>query len=434
MKTIAIRPLQAAHDAAVLAEPARWRWQRLFHAPHRLGFFAGAAMLALSALWWAAVMLATHALQLAVPWAVSRGLAHGLWFAFGFLPLFFTGFLFTAGPKWLGLPPVEARALAPALLASLAGWGVFVLGVHGAAALAAIGLAAVAWGWASITARFVALLRASAVGDRVHARTIAAACVAGVLAIAGAALGLLLQREDLARAALQLGLWGFVGVVYVTVAHRMIPFFTASALPFVAAWRPTALLAFFVALFVLQVPLAWAGLWWWPWPTALRAAQVVLEGTAALGLAALALRWGLVQSLKLRLLAMLHLGFVWLAIAFALDSASHALLLVSDGRASLGLAAQHALTMGFFGSLLLAMATRVACGHGGRTLAADDIAWTLFWTLQAATLLRVAAALWPAAEPVLLVGAGLVWGAAVIGWALRYGRWFGRPRTDGKPG
>lgn len=431
MKTIAIRPVTLS---AAPAAPERWRLRRLFAAPHRLGFFAGALMLALSALWWAGVLVATHLLSWPVPWAVSRGLAHGLWFAFGFMPLFFTGFLFTAGPKWLGLGPVPARALAPALLASLCGWGVYLLGVHGAAALAALGLAAVASGWASFTWRFWRLLHTSTVSDRLHARLIALACAVSVVAMATAAFALGLQREDLARAALQLGLWGFVGIVYVTVAHRMIPFFTASALPFVAAWRPTALLWGFVALFALQVPLAWAELWWWPWPVALRGVQIGLEAAAALGLAALAVRWGLVQSLKLRLLAMLHLGFVWLALAFALSAASHALLLASDGQAGLGLAAQHALTMGFFGSLLLAMATRVACGHGGRTLAADDLAWALFLALQAATVLRIAAAMWPAAQRLLLPLAGAVWLVAVGGWALRYGRWFGQPRADGKPG
>jgi uncharacterized protein involved in response to NO len=219
----------------------------------------------------------------------------------------------------------------------------------------------------------------------------------------------------------------------VTVAHRMIPFFTASALPLLDAWRPMWLLWTFVALFVLQVPLAWAELWWWPWPQPLRVAQIALDAGAALLLLALAARWGLVQSLKVRLLAMLHLGFVWLGLAYALAAASHTLLLASGGSESLGLAPQHALTMGFFGSLLLAMATRVACGHGGRTLAADDLAWALFWLLQGAVLLRVGAALWPDAEPALLVAAGAVWLLAVGGWALRYGRWFGLPRADGKP-
>ncbi len=436
MKSIPIRPQPAAagNPAAAPAEAPRWRLSWLLAAPHRLGFFAGALMFGATALWWAVVIVLREAAGASLPWAVSPGLAHGLLFGFGFLPLFFTGFLFTAGPKWLGLPPVEARAMLPAIAASLAGWGVFVLGAHAAAALAALGLAAVASGWGSFTLRFWRLLRASPAADRTHARVIAFACGVGGLAMLGAAIGVVGGREDLARAALQLGLWGFVGIVYVTVAHRMIPFFTASALPLLDAWRPTWLLRTFVALLAAQVPLAWAGLWLWPWPAALRAAQVGLDAFGAVLLLGLALRWGLVQSLRIRLLAMLHIGFVWLGIAFALSALSHALIAASDGTVSLGLAPQHALTMGFFGSLLLAMATRVACGHGGRALAADDRAWALFWALQTAVVLRVGAALWPPAQGLLLAAAALAWAAAALGWALRYGRWFGRPRADGRPG
>ena len=39
------------------------------------------------------------------------------------------------------------------------------------------------------------------------------------------------------RLAALLGLWWFVVPVYVVVAHRMLPFFTASALPVLDAWR-----------------------------------------------------------------------------------------------------------------------------------------------------------------------------------------------------
>ena len=52
----------------------------------------------------------------------------------------------------------------------------------------------------------------------------------------------------------------------------------------------------------------------------------------------LAVRWGLVQSLSIRLLAMLHMGFFWLGVAFALAGVSHALSAVSGGTLSLGLA------------------------------------------------------------------------------------------------
>ena len=45
--------------------------------------------------------------------------------------------------------------------------------------------------------------------------------------------------------------------------------------------------------------------------------------------------------------------------------------------------------MGYLGCTLIAMITRVASGHSGRPLAADNLAWTLYWGVQAATLLRL---------------------------------------------
>ena len=61
----------------------------------------------------------------------------------------------------------------------------------------------------------------------------------------------------------------------------------------------------------------------------------------------------------------------------------------------------HAVTIGGLGSLMLAMVTRVSCGHSGRPLVADNLVWALFWLLQATALLRIAAAVpsWPGARP-----------------------------------
>jgi uncharacterized protein involved in response to NO len=129
---------------------------------------------------------------------------------------------------------------------------------------------------------------------------------------------------------------------------------------------------------------------------------------------------------------MLHIGFVWLGVAYGLEAAS--LLMRSADQFGLGLAPLHALSMGFLGSILLAMATRVSCGHSGRTLTADDIAWGLYGVLQLAVLARLWAVLVPTQAPAGLVVAALLWLVAMGGWALRYGRWFGLPRVDGKPG
>jgi uncharacterized protein involved in response to NO len=80
------------------------------------------------------------------------------------------------------------------------------------------------------------------------------------------------------------------------------------------------------------------------------------------------------------------------------------------------------------------MITRVAAGHSGRPLAADDVVWGLYLALQAAAVLRVAAALWPASPTAVTLVAAALWTLACAGWAWRYGGWLGRPRVDGRPG
>ena len=422
--------------------PARWRFAWLYVAPHRMAFAAGALMLALSALWWAVAMLAQsggHALRFGLP----PFQAHGLVMALGFMPFFFTGFLFTAGPKWLGRPPVAADELAAPLLAQLAGWAVFLLGVHGpdpafATVFGGTGLAAVAVGWTQVWWRFVAMLRASTVPDRTHARVIAAAGAIGALSLWAAAAGVALSEFALVRAALHAALWLFIGIVYAAVAHRMIPFFSAAALPVLDAWRPLWLLWSLVGLLAAEGVIALSEAWIGPLPSALQALQAAVELPAGVALLVLAIRWGLLQSLRIRLLAMLHLGFVWLGLSFVLAGVSHLLAAGSEGSVHLGVAPLHAYTMGFLGSTLIAMATRVSSGHGGRSLAADDVVWRLFWVLQAAVLARVVAAVLAASgiegAMSLIAAAAVAWCAVCAAWAIRYGRWYGRPRADGRPG
>ncbi len=409
----------------------RWRVSRLLSAPHRLGFFSAALMLALSALWWALVLAARQGGVL-LPWALPPPVAHGLFMTMGFMPLFIVGFLFTAGPKWLGRPEVAASTLATPVALMLAGWTLALAGFHLQAVLAGLGVALVAGGWSSLVLRFIGLIRRSRVPDRLHAKAIAAAGSVGALALWGAALGLLLGDITTVRVATQMALWGCLAPTFAAVSHRMIPFFTASALPALDSWRPNGLLGVMLVVLGASAAGAVADLLWWPLPPALRWAQVAVEAPAAALLLWLALRWGLVQSLKIRLLAMLHGGFVWLGLALALGALSHALQAL--GHAGLGLAPTHALAMGYLGATLIAMITRVAAGHSGRPLAADNVAWALYWGLQAGAVLRVGAALWPAADVPLVLAAVAAWAVAATGWAWRYGGWLGRPRADGRPG
>jgi uncharacterized protein involved in response to NO len=160
-------------------------------------------------------------------------------------------------------------------------------------------------------------------------------------------------------------------------------------------------------------------------------------------LCGLALRWGLRESLRansvqaltadgqtvtvgrggLRLLAMLHAGLAWLAVALCLQGVSSALLAWTDGQLSLGTAPGVAFSLGFVGSTLMALATRGSLVLAGRPLRADHWHWVTACAAQAGVLFAVLST--------LAVGWGLLAAQflllAVGSWAVRHLRWYGQP-------
>ena len=417
------------------ATDAKWRWRHLVLAPHRLGFFLAMGVLVSAGLWWALVLVDRSLWPLGFSWAVSPTLLHGSVMVFGFIPLFFAGFLFTAGPRWLGVQPLAADALVRPLVMQTAGWLIWLAGGHLHLWLSVAGLLLALAGLGQMVLKFDRLVKASKSEDRLHATAILWAARVGCLSLAGSALALALNAHDLAIAFVLTGLWGFVVVTYVTVAHRMIPFFTSSAVPMVSTWRPFWVLWALLGAAIFQVVAVWVewrslpgGLLGQVW-TVMRG---LVELTAGGVVIWLAVAWGLVQSLKIRLLAMLHIGFVWLGLALLLSGATQWIGLVA-GQPVLSLGALHALTMGCLGSLMLAMVTRVSCGHSGRALVADNFVWGLFWLLQLATVLRIAGAVQVVPGGVI-AAAALLWAGVMLLWGWRHMGWYGRLRIDGKPG
>jgi len=411
---------------------AGWHWAWLLQAPHRLAFSLAMLVLIGAALWWVLVQWDRFTGQLGLHYAVSPTLTHGAVMSLGFLPLFFAGFLFTAGPKWLAVEAPSAQQLLPSLLAQAAGWWLWLAGAHLHAGLAMAGLALAGLGLLLMVLRFWRLLLSSTVPDRLHATVVAVAGVIGLLSLLGLLVAVLADRLDLGGALVRSGLWGFVVVTYVAVAHRMIPFFTSSAVPMIEVWRPFWVLWALLTMVFFEFLAVWAEWAGWPAGREWMLARGLFELAAGSVILWLAFAWGLVQSLKIRLLAMLHLGFVWLGLSFVLAGLSQ-LLGLRTGMPLLGLGALHAMTMGFLGSLLLAMVTRVSCGHSGRTLVADSLIWGLFWCLQLAVVLRIVAVLLP--EPTAVTAlAALLWAGVCAAWGVRLLGWYGRPRVDGRPG
>ena len=105
----------AKPDALALAQlDRRWRPRYLLLAPHRLGFFLAMLVLLAASAWWALVQWDRFSGWIDLPLVLAPSLVHAAVMVFGFMPLFFSGFLFTAGPKWLQVPPPSpTRMLLP---------------------------------------------------------------------------------------------------------------------------------------------------------------------------------------------------------------------------------------------------------------------------------------------------------------------------------
>lgn len=416
--------------APAVASPLGW----LLAAPHRIAFTLGAAMLVASSAWWAAEAAATwagHVPRSAMP-PVEL---HGLLMVFGFMPLFFTGFLFTAVPKWLAVPAPTGFDLGGGLGAQAAGWVVFFVGAASpdrafAAAIGGVGMVAVALGATSLWWRFVSMVRRSRATDRGHAMALATTGGVGVAALWIVAVGVASSAPLVVGAATRFGLWTFVGGTFATAAHRMIPFLGATALHRLEARWPLALLWALTGLFWAEGSFAACDAAGTRADLPIARWRAIIEIAAGLGLCAQAFQWSLRLPLRIRLVAMLHAGFAWLAASFLLSGLAHwpASLPAADRNA----APLHAFTMGFLGSLLLAMLTRIICAQTGRIVVADDLLWRLFWALQAAVMLRLAASMAArfaiGLQGPLIASAATLWGLVWLTWAWRYVPWLATPR------
>lgn len=435
-RTLAMNTADPVHAAGAAHDTSSgWRLATVMAAPHRLGFFCAMLVLIAASLWWLLEQLDRYTGgSLGVGTAVPPTVTHGTVMVFGFMPLFFSGFLFTAGPKWLAVPPYTPRQLLMPLGLQAAGWLLWIAGGMATGALALLGVALALGGLAWMYTLYWRLVRASERADQRHARTIGGGGLVGVLCLAGILVSLLAGQYGWALTLVRTALWGFIVVTFATVAHRMIPFFTHGKVPSVEAWRPYWILSLMVAIAAFEVLAVWVDALAptaqaWPAWTGL---CIVLETAAGLAMLWLVLVWGLTRSLRIPLLVMLHIGFLWLGLTL-LYSALSQLLWLLQGTPVLGLGALHALAMGFLGSLILAMVTRVTAGHSGRPLVAGRLAWSLFLLLQVTVVVRLLAAV-QGVPPGWTVLAALLWAGVVTIWGLRFVNWYGRPRVDGKPG
>ena len=415
------RPTGAAPQPA--AEPPASGAAVLFAAPHRSMFLAGAVQTLLAFAPWAWELLARNGLLPAPPWPWPPAWVHGLWAAYGIFPFFVFGFLLTAMPRWQGMPDTPGAVARLPWLLLAAGWLSFDTGLFIVTpTLRIAGLALVLAGWLLVL-RALWPVAFKPEAQRKHAGTAWFALAAGALGLI-AWLAFAAGAEPLAaRIGIAIGVWWLLAPLFMVVSHRMIPFFSSSVLPKYELVRPDWALQVLVGASLIHGLLAMLEHEAWAWPADLAAAGTALW---------LSWKWQFRRSFAVRLLAMLHIGFIWLGIAWLLAGVQG--LVHAFGVTTLGLAPLHAMAVGFFATMTLAMVSRVTLGHSGRPLVADELTWRLALGLHAVAAVRVLADVLPGAQTVLAAGAAVGWLVIFTPWVTRLVPIYLSRRADGKPG
>ena len=398
-----------------------------FTAPHRVMFCGGTVQALLAMTFWTLETGGHYAGLWSLPvWPLltllPASLLHALLTSCGVFSWFIFGFILTAGPRWQGAGELPPRAYIPAFLLLAGGWLLVWMALL-LPGLLIVGLILIlaGWGAAATTLTRIALFPA---GEREHITYVAIASWLGVAAL-GAFLGFALTQDaNWARLGISLAVWGFLLPVFLTVAHRMLPFFTGSAVRGYVVHRPVWALRVLLAASLVHGTLTAFGQYRWSW---------LADIPAMLAAGRLSWLWWSRQAIGNRMLSVLHVAFAWVAPAFALFAVQSIAWQAAPGL--LGQAPLHALTIGFFASMLLGMASRVTLGHSGRPVAADAVMWYAFCMMQGAAVLRVCSELdfLPGAR-LLPWFSSLLWLGAFGIWAWRYAPAFWRARADGQPG
>ncbi len=314
---------------------------------------------------------------------------------FGFVAAIIIGFLFTAARNWTGLPLPAGVPLA----------ALFALWIAGR-----IGMFAAYGPVAAVLDLSLLVIVAGVLAQKfIRARSLCSMpLVVVLLALASANIAFHASMHDLISfspmTAAELGLM-LVVLVEMIVGGRVVPGFTANAIPgvrqFRSAWLHRGSFGLVAAAIIADALKA-------PAPIAGTAAVV-----SAAAVAVQALGWNPWATRGRPILWILHAGYAFIPIG-----------LLMLGLSAFGVVARsaaiHALAAGSMGGLIMGMITRTALGHSGRPVRAGRAEVAAYILILLAAALRVTASLVPPVYLTSMLAAGAAWTAAFLIYLVAY--------------
>jgi uncharacterized protein involved in response to NO len=412
----------------IKANPPSPFWETFTSAPHRMMFFAGTVQLLLPLLIWSIEVTGQHS-QLWSPLntIIPTTWAHGFIMLYGVFIFFIFGFLMTVYPRWMNGTQIDKETYIASFVCLSTGMLMFQTGLFYNLFVAIFGLIVFLFGWALGGWALYKVFRDASATNKHYETIINIVMLTGWLGAASFLAYLLTGDWFYKDFSLKAGVWLFLLPLLFTVAHRMIPFFSSNISANYTIFNPRWILHIMLICSVGHLILDSLHFNQWLFLTDLPLAFIALLHS---------FKWRFINSFKDRLVAVLHMAFLWLGIGMLLFSLQSIVLLVS-GELILSQSPLHALSIGFFSSLLIAMASRVSFGHSGRILILDNITWALFLGLQVAAISRILA---NTSVQNLLPGisfniiAALIWLVCLSAWFIRFAPFYLTQRADGRAG
>ncbi|MFW2374369.1 MAG: NnrS family protein [Gammaproteobacteria bacterium] len=403
-------------------------WTTFTAAPHRMMFFGGAIQLLLPMFFWSLELIGRYT-QLWTPldMTMPSTWAHGFIMLYGVFIFFIFGFLFTVYPRWMNGPLVPRDSYISTFVWLSSGMLLFQIGLFFNSLLSTIGLSIFLFGWAFGQYALFKVYRTAPAQNKVYETVLNFALTGGWLSALSFLAWMLTDDWFFQFFSLKAGIWLFMLPVLFTVSHRMLPFFSSSIIKDYIVVQPRWSLLALVFAGIAHLLLELAQLPQWLFLVDIPMAMIALFHTV---------KWRFISSFADRLLAVLHMAFLWLGIAMSLYSIQSLYLLLSD-ELILARAPLHALTIGYFSSLLIAMASRVSYGHSGRMLILDNIIWAVFLGIQLTAILRILSDTNSFNQLFglnLNIIAVLLWILCMASWVIRFGPIYLSQRIDNKPG
>jgi uncharacterized protein involved in response to NO len=388
-------------------------------------FFGGFIQLLLTLIFWLVELIHRHYLGETLPTVIPSTWAHAFLLMYTTVPFFIFGFLMTTYPRWMGGEIVPVGRYSRAFLLLFTGSLLYypALFIHINTLIIAVCLILAGW-LSAVYALWQVYAHAPARNKR-YEKVLNVALFSAILSIVAYLVWMFTHADFLMLFVLKAGIWLFLMPLLFTVCHRMLPFFSTSSLVNYSVRQPVWSLPVMSILttghFILEFSGQYNLLWLVDLPLLVFAVYH-------------AIIWQFWRSVPIKLLAVLHIAFLWFGIAMALYTIQSFMLFVT-GELWLGKAPLHALTIGFMTSLLVGMASRVSLGHSGRMLIADTWTWRCFLGISAIAIVRILAE-FPSFNQFFAMNvlAAMLWFGVLGAWVWRYLPFTVLPRVDGRLG